>query len=275
MKPIKTSVFILLLFSFWSFSSCDNNGDFLLFSIQNDIDLGQQVAREIAENPEQYPLLDRNEKQAYEDAYQYLESMMNEILASDEVTYRDEFPWQIHIIDDDQTLNAFATPGGQIYVYTGLIFFLDQQDDLAGVLGHEVAHSDQRHSSKQLQRQYTIAGLLAVLTGEQSETIQEIARSLAGLGSLEFSRDAERESDEFSVRYLSDTQYACNGAASFFEKLIARGESGVEVPFLSTHPQPDDRVSDITSFASSIGCSTAQSDPERTQWENFRDLLRQ
>ncbi|MEO1255513.1 MAG: M48 family metalloprotease, partial [Bacteroidota bacterium] len=159
MKPIKFTLLAILIALISLSTSCDDNGDIVLFSIKNDIDLGQQVAAEIENSPDEYPILDRSSNL---EAYQYLENMMNVILESDDVTYRDEFPWKINIIDNAEVLNAFATPGGQLYVYTGLIFFLDREDDLAGVVGHEIAHADQRHSSKQLQRQYGISVLLSI-----------------------------------------------------------------------------------------------------------------
>ena len=102
----------------------------------------------------------------YQNAYNYLQGITDEILNSGNVTYRDEFVWKIHIIEDDEVLNAFATPGGYIYVYTGLIKFLENEDDLAGVMGHEIAHSDQRHSVKQLQKMYGVQILLSVVLGE-------------------------------------------------------------------------------------------------------------
>ena len=91
MKRTKTIFGILGLVVLATISSC-NGDDLLLFSLQDDIDLGQQVAESIESDPAQFPILDRNEKQAYENAYQYLESMMDEILASDEVQYQEEFP---------------------------------------------------------------------------------------------------------------------------------------------------------------------------------------
>ena len=61
-----------------------------------------------------------------------------------------DFDWELKIIHDDETLNAFCAPGGYIYVYTGLIKFLAHEDNLAGVIGHEIAHADLRHSTQQL-----------------------------------------------------------------------------------------------------------------------------
>ncbi|MFK7952046.1 MAG: M48 family metalloprotease [Ekhidna sp.] len=270
MKKVTALLLIICATILITTSSCDDNGDFLIFSIQNDITLGEQVATEIANDPTTFPILDRNQ---YSVSYAYLESMMNAILASDEITYRDEFNWTINIIDDDQTLNAFATPGGQIYVYTGLIYFLDKEDDLAGVIGHEIAHSDQRHSSKQLQRQYGISILLSILTGGEGESLKQIVGNIAGTGAiLAFSRSAEAESDAFSVEYLADTEYACNGAAAFFQKLLDN-EAQRSPEFLSTHPSPDNRVADINEKSDDIGCDTSISGESVSRYQAFRNSL--
>ncbi|WP_421763638.1 M48 family metalloprotease [Ekhidna sp.] len=247
--------------------SCDKNGDIVLFSINNDISLGQQVAAEIESMPEQFPILDRSSNI---EAYTYLEGMMNSILASSSVTYRTEFPWKVNIIDDPETLNAFATPGGQIYVYTGLIFFLDTEDHLAGVMGHEIAHADQRHSSKQLQRQYGVSVLLSIITGGDPGLLTQIASSL---GSLKFSRDAEAEADDFSVLYLADVNdYACNGAAGFFQKLLD-SDAQTQPEFLSTHPSPDNRVADINAKAADEGCDTTMGADAVSDYDEFKAAL--
>ena len=87
-----------------------------LFPIEQDIALGQQVSQQIASDPDRFPILPENE---YPEAYRYLRKLTQKILDSGHVPYRDEFAWEVHIIHDDSTLNAFATPGGYIYVYSG------------------------------------------------------------------------------------------------------------------------------------------------------------
>lgn len=93
----------------------DNTGVFL-FSKQDDIDLGAKVAAEIASDPATYPVLDRSTNV---EAYAYLDAMRDEILNGGAVKHQEEFAWELFIIDDATTLNAFCTPGGYIYVYTG------------------------------------------------------------------------------------------------------------------------------------------------------------
>lgn len=251
-----------------AFISCDKNNNISVFSIQNDLELGQKVDQQIVNDP-QFPILDRNQ---HPEAYAYLDSMTGAILQSDAVAYRDDFVWEFKIIDDSQTLNAFATPGGYIYVYTGLIQFLDEPDALAGVLAHEIAHADLRHTSRNLQRQYGVSILLSILLGEEPGQLEQIAGQVAGtLSGLSFSREFERESDSKSVEYLADTEFGCHGAKIFFQNLENSGQGGSTPEFLSTHPSPDNRVSNIEEKVSEVGCATALQNP--TRYQRFQNLL--
>ncbi|MEQ9405906.1 MAG: M48 family metalloprotease [Cyclobacteriaceae bacterium] len=269
MRKIKSIAVILTFTLCGVFISCDKNGDFLLFSIQNDIELGQTMSQQIADDPS-FDILSREE---YGSAYSYIESMLENILASEDITYRDEFPWTVNIINDDQTLNAFATPGGQLYVYTGLIYFFNEEDALAGVIGHEIAHSDQRHGSKQLQRQYGISILLSIIAGGDASSLEQMIGQIAGTGAiLAFSREAEAEADDFSVRYLAGTNYACNGAAIFFQKLLDNQEQR-QPEFLSTHPSPENRVADINATANDISCDTTIDSESAARYLGFRNSL--
>ncbi len=240
--------------------------DQLLFPVENDVELGRQVADQIAANPDDYPVLSESE---YPEAYEYLNAMKDEILQSDDVEYEDLFPYELKIINQD-VLNAFATPGGYIYIYTGLIKYLDNADDLAGVMGHEIAHADRRHSVEQMKQTLGVQFLINIVLGDG--TAAQIAQMASTALSLKFSRDDESESDEYSVIYLGDTDYACNGAATFFEKLEAEGGSGVP-EFLSTHPSPENRVTDINAKATEDGCSTDQISESGFTYEDFKNSL--
>lgn len=212
-------------------------GGFNLFSIEDDKALGAQVAAEIATDTVMFPVLD---SAAYPAAYAHIYRIRDSILNSGKVVHKDDFEWQIKIIANDTVLNAFCTPGGYIYVYTGLIKFLDAENELAGVLGHEIAHADERHSTEALTKAYGIDVLFSIILGDKSA----VAQVAQGLLNLSYSRQNETESDQRSVEYLYPTAYDARGAARFFEKLLAQG--GTSVPeFLSTHPSPENRVDDI------------------------------
>lgn len=265
----RISFFLSLIFILFISLSCDKNNDLVVFPIDQDKQLGKQVSDTIASMPSQFPILSRTQ---YPQAYSYLDGIVQKILNSGEVTYKDEFAWEVHIIKDDSTLNAFATPGGYIYVYTGLIKYLDKEDDLAGVLGHEIAHSDQRHSMKQIRDQYGLGVVASVLLGNDPGALAEIVAGIAGqLATLKFSRSHEKEADDYSVIYLSKTPYQCNGAYSFFQKMIDEQQTGNTPEFLSTHPNPETRVEDINKKAAEIKCSTKPLDP--ASYASFKAML--
>lgn len=119
-----------------------------LFTVQQDIELGAQVAAEIEADKAQFNILDSASNVA---AYKYIYGIRDVILETGKVTHKDDFKWQVRIIDNDTTLNAFCTPGGYIYFYTGIIKYLENEAELAGVMGHEMGHADLRHSTRQTQ----------------------------------------------------------------------------------------------------------------------------
>lgn len=245
--------------------ACEDGGP-NLFTLEEDRELGSQVRDEILADPEAYPVVSAEQ---YPAAYGHLERIRDEVLANGSVQNADAFEWEVYLIHDDETLNAFATPGGYLFFYTGLIRYLDQEDHFAGVMGHEMAHSARRHSTQQLTQQYGIAALLEIVFGEdQGGVAGEIAQ---GLASLQFSREDENDADVHSVIYMCPGPKAADGAAGFFAKLLEE-EGQVSPPeFLSTHPSPANRVEAIQTEAAERGCNL-EPDPD-AQWQAFLDSL--
>lgn len=247
-------IFLVLLFPAILFScgGDEDGGGLNVFSVEDDKELGAQMHQQIVDSSG-LVILDRNQ---YPEAYAYLESMMAELLNSDDIRYRDEFNWTVTIIQDDSVLNAFATPGGYLYFYTGMIKYLDCEDHFAGVFGHEIAHADRRHSTQQLTRIYGIQVLFDIVFGGDAGALAEVTQ---GLLALSFSREHENEADEYSVRYLCDfPAVEADGAAGFFQRLIEEGQTGGVPEFLSTHPDPGDRVTNIQQTAQDLGCNTQE-----------------
>jgi predicted Zn-dependent protease len=245
------------------FNSCKNeDGGLNIFTLEEDKKLGQQVADQIAADPTTYPVLSETD---YPQSYTYIRALRDRILNSGNVNHKDDFVWQVKIIKDDNTLNAFCTPGGYIYVYTGIIKYLDTEDQLAGVLGHEIAHADRRHSTDAMTRQYGVQTLLGIVLGKNQNALTNLA---AGLLDLKYSRNHETEADEYSVIYLSGTPYQCNGAAGFFQKIEASGTGGGTPEFLSTHPNPDNRITNINDKATALSCSTTPSGFDYSAFKN-------
>lgn len=222
-----------------SLSGCTSrDGDLNFFSIEDDEQMGARYNEQILGDPKSWPVLPEKE---YPLVYAHLNRMVGKILKSEALLHRDEFPWKVLVLEDDTILNAFCTPGGYIYVYTGLIRYLDSEDQLAGVLGHEIAHADLRHSTEQITKSTGINMVVRLIFGDGS-VIGDMA---GGMANLTFSRSDETEADLQSVRYLYDTDYDPRGVARFFEKMEQQGESLGPLVFLSTHPNPENRVARI------------------------------
>jgi predicted Zn-dependent protease len=230
---------------------------FNLFTIQNDKELGKEVAAEIDGNRQEYPVLDSAK---YPVPYRYIYDIRNKILNSGNVKHKDDFAWRIRIIQDDETKNAFCTPGGYIYVYTGLIKYLDSEEQLAGVIAHEIGHADLRHSTRQMTKSYGVDVMLSIIAGDQA-LIRDLTASIIG---LKFSRTHETEADKASVTFLCGTDYDAAGGAKFFEKIEAEG--GAAVPeWLSTHPSPDNRIEYFYNEATAQGCTGKETYKSRYQ----------
>jgi predicted Zn-dependent protease len=143
------------------------------------------------------------------------------------------YPYRFRVIDQDQ-VNAFALPGGPIYVTDRLLREIgDDRDQLAGVLGHEVAHVARRHSARQIERQNLLGLGIQILT---QGTAQDIASLVANLELLSYSRDQEREADSKGVEYMRAAGYNPMGLVRFLERLARMEGSGGSVPFLRSHP---------------------------------------
>ncbi|MFA5574609.1 MAG: M48 family metalloprotease [Brumimicrobium sp.] len=257
MKKIISAYLILFSIVFLSGCGTSKGGGFNLFSVEQDKQLGAQVAQEIESNPTEYPILD---SARYATAYRFLYDIRDRILNSQAIDFKDEFAWRLRIIEDDKTLNAFCTPGGYIYVYTGLIKFLDGEDELAGVLAHEIGHADLRHSTRQMTKVYGVQVLLDLIAGDR-ELLKDITTSLIN---LKFSRTHETEADGASVKYLCETEYAASSAAKFFEKVEASGAASPP-EWLSTHPSHDKRIENFYTTAGGMSCSGNNAAKERYQ----------
>ncbi len=209
---------------------------FNLFPVSEDQRLGEQFDQQIRASPAEYPI--RKDPAARK----YVQAMVMEIKKAPQIQYADRFPYLVEIIEDDRTVNAFCTPGGYIYVYTGLIKMLDNEAALAGVLGHEIAHAELRHSTNRMTKQLGIQAMMDIVLGNSSNSdIDLAANAVAGMGLLANSRSDEDEADEYSFAYLQSTKWYPGGIRYFFEKVRRRGGSSLEELF-STHPMPQSRM---------------------------------
>ncbi|MEE9187293.1 MAG: M48 family metallopeptidase [Bacteroidota bacterium] len=252
--------------------SCASGLGFNLFSDSDDVQLGKELDQEIRKNPQEYPIL----KNAPE-VKAYVVKIAGKVLSSPDVKKRGVFPYQVEVVHDDSTINAFATPGGYIYVYTGLIRMLDNEASLAGVLGHEIAHAELRHATKRISSYYGINVLLSIVLGQNPSQFAEIAANLfTGLGFLANSRSDESQSDEYSIRYLDDTEYYPGAIRFFFEKILEekKSGSGTVERLLSTHPMPEDRVAHVEELLKQLGSpEPSEGNLFAQRYERFKEML--
>ena len=223
-----------------------------IFSDSDDIKLGKQMDEQIRKNPKEYRIL-----AGRPEIKQFVMEVGNKVLASPAITKRGVYAYQYEIIHDDSTINAFCTPGGYIYVYTGLLRFVDNEATLAGVMGHEIAHAERRHSTKRITKAYGAQILLSIALGQNPSQVADITANLfTGLALLANSRSDESEADEYSIKYLSSTDYYPGAITYFFDKIQNEKErkgGGTFERLLSTHPLPQDRVEHVKEILSVMG----------------------
>jgi predicted Zn-dependent protease len=163
---------------------------------------------------------------------------------------RPEVQWQVFVIDDSQTVNAFATPGGYLYVYRGLLESADNEAELAAVMAHETGHVVARHAARSMVAQYGIDAMTTLAAGNNPGLLSHITTTIAGQGLLlSHSRADETEADEYGARYAAAAGYDPRAFATFFTKLQqAEGRSPAVMTYLSDHPATGDRIVHINQY---------------------------
>lgn len=180
---------------------------------------------------------------------------------------RPGLPWTFRLLDDPG-VNAFALPGGFVYVTRGILAHLGSDDELAAALAHEIGHVTARHGAVQM-RKTAVArrsvGLFRVID-PNLQHVGGIAARTAGLALLKYSRDDENEADDLGLRYITRTGYRPAAIAEVFRVLVSitSAHQGQRVPtWMSTHPEPEARLARIEAQLRERGVSTERPAPER------------
>ena len=162
------------------------------------------------------------------------------------------FQWEFNLVKDDQ-INAFCMPGGKIVVYEGIMNLISSDDELATVLGHEVAHAVAKHSnermSQQLLAEYGAQALGSILSNQTTKT-QQIAQQVYGLGAnyavmLPFSRKHEMEADDMGLVLMAIAGYDLNATLNFWQKMAAASGNKNQNDISSTHPSDAKRIANL------------------------------
>src|SRR5215510_13680681 len=235
-----------------------------IFSPQQDVDMGREAAKD-AET--QFELITNNSANAYISALgqQLLTKVPNEY----------KFPFYFKIVND-RSINAFALPGGPVYVHRGAIEAADNEAQLAGVMGHEIGHVILRHGTNQATKAQLGQGALGVLGAVlgNSSAGQIVAAGggfLANSVLLKYSRDAESESDLIGTQILYDLGYDPTAMAEFFDKLAKEHKGSKAEEFFSNHPIPENRVTKVNGEIKRLGAVSAS---PRKDSPDFQEVKR-
>lgn len=230
------------LLNYWgntSYNPITGEEQRVALSPEQEVVLGQQGRQEIV--AQMGGLHPNPELQAYID--QIGQRVLQQSQAS-----QSPYPFEFHLLDAPDTINAFALPGGQIFITTGLLKALNAESQLAGVLGHEIGHVVARHGAEHLAKQQLGAMLVNAIGIAASDDRQGgqqaavIAQAVNQLVSLNYSREDELESDRLGFEFMTAADYNPEGLVELMQIFEAAESRGRPPEFLSTHPNPGNRV---------------------------------
>ncbi|HEV2852684.1 MAG TPA: M48 family metalloprotease [Thermoanaerobaculia bacterium] len=210
---------------------------------QQEVALGLQAAPEMAQ---QFGGLHPDQK-----AQQLVDRVCHELITR--TSAKDTpYDYDCHVLADERTLNAFALPGGQVFITAGLLGKLQTEGQLAGVLGHEIGHVVARHGAEHIAKARLTQGLTgaAVLasydpSNPASRRNAAVAALIGQLVTMRFGRQDELESDRLGVRFLSEAGYDPRGMIEVMKILEQSGGGSRQPEFFSTHPNPANRITNI------------------------------
>ena len=167
---------------------------------------------------------------------------MGEALVRESFAAKSPYKFSFHVLADPKTVNAFALPGGPVFITEGLLRQLKTEAELAGVLGHEIGHVIARHSSERLAKQQLTQGLLgALVVGSGDYTTAQIGQVVGNMINMRYGREDELESDALGIRIMAEAGYDPRAMVRVME-VLAKASGGSRQPeFVSTHPAPENR----------------------------------
>jgi beta-barrel assembly-enhancing protease len=234
-----------------------------LFSPEQDAQLGRQVSRD-AER--QVPMLN----DARVDAY--LNSLGRRLAAHAPYHY---FQYQFKCVND-RAINAFALPGGFVYINRGVLEAADNEAQVAGVMAHEISHVELRHGTNQATKAYAWQVPLGVLGGALgNNAVGAVAQAIGGFAVnsvlLKYSRTAESQADILGTQILYDSGYDARAMAQFFEKIEAESKGRSPAEFFSNHPSPEHRIERVNDEVEKLGGPPSG---YKTDSAEFREIKR-
>ncbi|WP_146209821.1 M48 family metallopeptidase [Vitiosangium sp. GDMCC 1.1324] len=223
----------------------------LILSPEDEKKLGDQLAAEVKQK----------EKVLNDPQVQSYVNTVGQRLVAQSPKKERPFPFDFTVIDAPDTVNAFALPGGHIFVYSGLIRAAGNEDELAAVLGHETAHVTSGHPRQQLASQVGLSTLSQLVLGKNPNLIAQLASAITAQGYLAAnSREMENEADKRGLQYLDEAGYDPAAMPRFFGTLakLEHSQPNIVSSFLATHPATPERVKTVNALIQSRGYGGGQ-----------------
>ena len=238
------------------------------YSPQEDIKLGKQVA---VDAEKQLPSCNAPKVDAY------LTELGKKLIAK-LPTGGVEYPWEFHCVND-KAINAFALPGGYVFVNRGAIEAADNEAQLAGVIAHELSHVALRHGTAEAtkaQAAQAAVGIIGAIFGGNAggALLTELGRFSAGGVLLRYSRTAETQADVVGTQVLYDAGYDPRALAQFFEKIEADSKGQNPPEFFSDHPNPEHRVERVEEEIDKLGGLPAKMKRDSVEFETIKREVR-
>ena len=214
----------------------------LFISEAQEIETGREVHQEIITEYELLPV------SGNEALYSYVDSLGQEIVAT---SLRPELEHQFFILNTE-LINAFAAPGGFVYVTTGLMRNVSSKSELASILGHEVGHISAYHGAKAMERSLGLSLFSELLLGDSEATAQVVNFVVGTYLNTAHSQDQELQADSLGIDFARDASYNPWGLVDFFTWLDMLSEDSM-FSFLSSHPEPSERITESSTRLQDLG----------------------
>lgn len=229
----------------------------LLVPVSEEVELGRQLSDQVEGELKLHPS---------EELQSYVRGL-GELIVSQVEDRPEGIEFHFQVIDDPNMVNAFALPGGWVYVFSGLLEAMDDEAELVAVLAHEVAHVTRRHVAQRLVTLYGVDVVTSLALGREPGLLSQLVATVAQQGFLlSYSRSQEDDADDFGMVYTVRANYDPRAFITFFEKLTGGGGFP---EFLQTHPLPETRIENVEAFIDGL-----EDVPTRRETERFEAAQR-
>ncbi len=191
---------------------------------------------------------------------QAIVDLVGQELVANSVAAGSGYPYEFHLLADDETVNAFALPGGQIFITNALFVRFENVDQLAAVLGHEIGHVLARHGAQRIAQQELSQGLTGAVVlatydpnDPSSQRTAQVALLIGQLVTMKYGREDELESDWLGVCMMHQAGYDTREMVSVMQILASAAQGPRPPEFLSTHPDPGNRIGEIEAAIANVG----------------------